>query len=41
MGGVPVRSMFQLDSTALRMNLWAAYGMRAVGHVQWCSGVTW
>src|SRR5262249_48177486 len=41
MGGTPVRSMFQLDATALRTKLWAAFGMRAAGHVQWIQSATW
>ena len=38
---VPVRSMFQTDSLALKMDLWAAWGLRADGHVQFTSGVSW
>jgi len=38
---VPVRSMFQTDSLALKMDLWAAWGLRAAGHVQFTSGVSW
>jgi Phage capsid family len=41
MAGVPVRSMYQLDSIALKMDLWAAYGLRATGHAQWISATTW
>jgi hypothetical protein len=41
MGGVPVKSMFQIDSTALRMRLWASFGMRAAGHAQFVTGATW
>src|SRR5262249_38235729 len=41
MGGVPVRSMFQIDATALRTKLWASFGMRAAGHAQWISATTW
>jgi hypothetical protein len=37
---VPVRSLFQTDSIALRMTLRAAWGMRAP-HVAFVSGTTW
>jgi hypothetical protein len=40
MAGTPTKSMFQVDSTALRMLLRAAWVMRAP-HVSWMSGVTW
>jgi HK97 family phage major capsid protein len=40
MGGVPVRSLFQTDSIALRMTLRAAWGMRAA-HVAVVTGATW
>jgi hypothetical protein len=38
--GSPTRSMFQVDSTALRMTLRAAFGMRAP-HVAVVTGTTW
>ena len=38
--GSPTRSMFQVDSTALRMTLRAAFGMRAP-HVAVVTGATW
>lgn len=41
MSGVPVRSMFQIDATALRFMLWAAWGLRAAGHAQFITGATW
>jgi hypothetical protein len=41
MGGQPVKSMFQIDALALKMDLWAAWGLRAAGHVQFVSGVSW
>ena len=41
MGGQPVKSMFQTDSLALKMDLFASWGLRAVGHCQWLSGATW
>lgn len=36
----PVKSMFQIDALALRMNLWACWGMRAP-HVSYMTGVAW
>jgi len=33
-GSSPVRSMWQIDALALRTTLWAAFGLRAVGHAQ-------
>ena len=36
----PVKSMFQTDSIALRMMLWATWGMRAP-HVSFMQGVAW
>ena len=41
MGGQPVKSMFQTDSLALKMDLFASWGLRAVGHVQFVTGTTW
>jgi len=38
---VPIKSMFQLDATALRLSLWGAWGLRAAGHAQWIQGATW
>ena len=38
---VPVRSLFQTDSLALKMDLWAAWGLRASGHAQFLTGATW
>jgi len=39
--GTPMKSMFQTDSSLLKMNLSAAWGVRAVGHVQFITGCTW
>ena len=36
----PIKSMFQIDGMALRMNLWASWGMRAP-HVAFMSSVLW
>src|SRR5262249_4467014 len=41
MAGVPVRSIFQIDATALRTRLWASWGLRATGHAQFITGTTW
>jgi hypothetical protein len=41
MGGVPVKSMYQTDGVALRMDVFASWGLRASGHTQWLSGCTW
>jgi hypothetical protein len=38
--GPPVKSMFQIDGVALKMELWAAWAMRAP-HVSFMSGVEW
>jgi hypothetical protein len=38
---VPVKSLFQVDAIAQRTQLWAAWGMRAAGHVQFITGATW
>src|SRR6516162_464130 len=38
---VPVRSAFQTESILLKMNLRAAFGLRAAGHAQWVQNVTW
>jgi hypothetical protein len=39
--GSPSRSMFQIDAIALRTDLWASFGLRAVGHAQFLTGATW
>jgi Phage capsid family len=36
-----VKSLFQVDGIAQIMQLWAAWGLRAVGHVQWVQNTTW
>ena len=41
MGGQPVKSLWQVDSIALRMRLWAGWGLRATGHVQVIVGTNW
>jgi hypothetical protein len=41
MSGTPVKSLWQTDALALKMDLWAAYGLRAAGHAQFTSPVTW
>jgi len=38
---VPVRSAFQTESILLKMDLRAAFGLRAAGHAQWVQNVTW
>jgi hypothetical protein len=38
---VPVRSMFQTDSIALKMDMFASWGLRAAGHAQWIAATTW
>jgi Phage capsid family len=38
---VPIKSMFQVDALALRTELWASFGMRAVGHTAYLTGATW
>jgi hypothetical protein len=38
---VPVKSLWQTDALALKMDLWAAYGLRAGGHAQWLSPTSW
>jgi hypothetical protein len=38
---VPVRSLWQTDSLALKMDLFSSWGLRAAGHVQFVSGCTW
>jgi hypothetical protein len=38
---VPVRSAFQTDSILLKMNVSAAWGLRAAGHAQFITGATW
>lgn len=37
----PQRSLFQTDTIGLKMILQAAWGMRAVGHVQYIPAATW
>ena len=41
MAGQPVKSLWQTHSIGLKMDLWAAWGLRAAGHAQWLSGATW
>jgi hypothetical protein len=41
MSGQPVKSLWQVDSIALRMRLWASWGLRASGHVQAIVGTNW
>lgn len=41
MSGTPVRSMYQLDAVALRMDVMAAWAMRATGHAQFITGALW
>ena len=41
MAGQPVKSLWQTNSIGLKMDLWAAWGLRAAGHAQWLSGATW
>jgi len=38
---VPVKSLFQIDAIGLKTVLWASWGMRASGHVQFITGATW
>jgi hypothetical protein len=38
---VPVKSMFQTNSTALKMDFHAAWALRATGHAQYLTGATW
>src|SRR5262249_14418216 len=38
---VPVKSLFQTDAIGLRMDLMAAWGLRAAGHCQFITGATW
>jgi hypothetical protein len=38
---VPVKSMFQTNSVALKMDFHAAWGLRAAGHAQYLTGATW
>jgi len=38
---VPVKSLFQTDAIGLRMDVWAAWGLRAAGHAQWIQNATW
>jgi hypothetical protein len=37
----PLRSLFQTDSTAIRMVLRCSWGLRASGHAQLLTGATW
>jgi hypothetical protein len=41
MSGQPVKSLFQVDATALAMTIWVAFGMRNANHTAWLSGATW
>jgi hypothetical protein len=41
MSGTPVKSLFQIDAIALKMDLFAAYGLRAAGHAQFVTPVSW
>jgi hypothetical protein len=38
---VPVRSLFQTESIALRCKLRGSWGVRRAGHVQFITGTTW
>jgi hypothetical protein len=38
---VPVKSMFQTNAVALKMDFFAAWGLRAAGHTQYLAGATW
>ena len=38
---VPVKSLWQIDAIGLRSTLWASWGLRAAGHAQFVTGVTW
>jgi hypothetical protein len=38
---VPTRSFFQTEAIGLKMDVWAAFGLRAAGHAQWIQGATW
>jgi hypothetical protein len=38
---VPVKSLFQIDAIALKMDLFAAWAMRAANHVAYVTSVTW
>jgi hypothetical protein len=38
---VPVKSLFQTNSVALKMDFFAAWGLRAAGHAQYLTGATW
>jgi len=38
---VPVKSLWQTDSIAVYMDLFASWGLRAPGHAQWLQGATW
>jgi len=37
----PVKSLFQIDAIGLKTTLWAAWGLRAAGHVQWIQNAIW
>jgi len=41
MSGQPMKSLWQVDSIALRMRVKASWGMRASGHVQVVNSCTW
>jgi hypothetical protein len=38
---VPVKSLYQTEAVGLRMDVWAAWGLRAAGHGQFITGATW
>jgi hypothetical protein len=38
---VPVRSFFQTEAIGLKMDVWAAFGLRAAGHAAFLTGATW
>jgi hypothetical protein len=37
----PVKSLWQSDAIGLKMNVRAAWGLRAAGHVQWIQSAAW
>jgi hypothetical protein len=41
MSGQPVRSLWQTEGIALKMDVFAAYALRAAGHAQFVTSVTW
>src|SRR6516162_300506 len=38
---VPVKSLFQLELIGMKMNMAAAWGLRAANHAAWITGTTW